>query len=505
MFKRIALLSFFFALTSVAMSQPDSGKFNNSVVVRDIDGFNLPASLSDISIFDGLFHFVVGNMLLSSQASGVHLSSPSVDTVSALIDPELTYAVRDPFSGAVYYTKNNSKGISQLYVHYEKKPGKFVTRRVKLSGLSSSVYHPVFTPDGKAMVFVSDSPLGFGGKDLWFSLRKDDEWLSPQNMGHHVNSGGDEIMPSFYGDFLIFSSDGRGDSYGGFDLYASRLVALSQSDTVMMYPIGRCPAFSLQAPFCTDDDDLAFVTSPDMQQGWWFRRNNDGGEMMRHFDGRLDCVEMHGVITSSLYDKVEGAYVVAARSPRPGAPLSYDTAWTKPDGSYTMYLCPGLNYEIFFHAENHFVTSQSLVPSRSVEERLYDNMVNDVQLATVALDSLISFPNLFSSSVSSELSTVGRANVDTLAQFMIENPGLRLNVYSSYNLSADIPFCSLLNSSRLRSLTEYLVSRGVNAKAISTYNSIPSSLKRSDNVFSDRNMSPKVQSSLTVGFSFMNY
>lgn len=491
------------ALVFSAMSQPGSGKRNNAVSIREITGFRLPASLDNLSLFDGMLHFVAGDMLVASPAGSVLLSSPVVDTTATAISPELTYSVRDPFTGLVYFTMNDSKGVSQLFVNYEKKPGKYATRRVKLPGYTSSIIHPVFTPDGRVMIFVSDSPLGFGGRDLWFAMRDGDEWRSPQNLGHFVNSGGDEEMPWIYGDYLIFSSNGRGDSYGGFDLYATRLVALKQGDTVMMYPIGRCPAYSLQAPFCTEDDDMAFVATDDQSQGWWMRRNAKGNEVLCRFDGSLECVEMQGIMTSLLYGELEGAYAVVAYTPRSGAAPVHDTVSVQPDGSYSFFLRTGVNYDLSFYAREHYVARQSIVASRPDEERLYALVSNDVVLKSIALDSLITYPNLFSSSVGSELTPYGRSKVDSLAQFMIENPGLRLNIYSTYNLSADIPFCSLLNGSRLRALTDYLVSKGVNAGAISTSTNIPRSLKRMKPSKNEgRSVSPVAQSSLTVGFSF---
>lgn len=484
-----------------AMAQPDSGRCNKAVTHTLLSGFRLPSALDDLSLYDGQFHFVTGGMLLSSTASGMLMSSPAVDTAATAIDPGITYAARDPFSGAVYYTKNDSKGVSQLYVYYEKKPGKYATRRVKLPGLESSVFHPVFTSDGRAMVFVCDSPLGFGGTDLWFSMRKGSEWQSPQNMGHYVNSVGDEQMPFVYGDYLVFSSNGRNDSYGGFDLYASRMVALSQDDTVMMYPIGRCPAYSLQAPFCSDGDDLAFVASPDGSEGWWLRRNADSTESFCHFSGSLECVELRGSVISPLYDAPENAYAVVAYTPREGTTPVLDTVLAMADGTFTLYLRPGENYELSFHAANHFVTRQTLTPSRTGEERLYDLTHCDVRLDAIALDSLIAFTDLFNSSVSSELSPKGRAHVGRLAQFLVDNPTLHVNIYSTYNLSPDVPFCSLVNASRLRTLTDYLISKGVAPDAVKSFTNVPRALRRGTGVDSS-NASPVATSSLTVGFSF---
>lgn len=505
MFKQIVLLSAFVFLAASLMSQPDSGRRNTAVTASEL-ALRLPASLDEVSSFDGQLHFVTGGMLLASSATSSHLSSPMVDSLLVAIDPQLTYAVRDPLTKSIYYTKKDSKGVSQLFVYYEKRKGKFTSRRVKLPEMSSSVMHPVFSNDGRVMVFASDSPLGFGGIDLWFSMRSGNDWLSPQNMGHLVNSGGDDIMPAIYGNYLVFSSDGRPDSYGGFDLYATRLLTLRQGDTARMYPIGRSPVQSLKAPFCSKDDDMAFIPSSNLNHGWWLRRNADNSEVLNRFDGTLHCVVMRGTLTSEHYDKLDDAYVVAAHTPRKGASQSYDTARVLSDGSYVIFLQNGVHYDLSFHAKNHFVEQQEIVPVRGSEELLYADATKDVQLRTIPLDSLITFTHLFSTSVSSELSSAGRANVDKLVCFLLENPGLRINVYSNYNLSADIPFCSLLNGSRLRSLTDYLVSKGVNSKAITTSTNIPPSLKRNSRaMIADRSVSPLEQSSLTVAFSFSKF
>ena len=499
MIKRLTLLTTLLAIAFIAPSQPR----NNAVPTGELS-LRLPASLSDISFFDSSLHFVSGGMLLTSRVSSSHLSSPLADTLLFAIDPQLSYAVRDPFSNNIYYTKPDSKGHSQLFVYYEKKPGKYTTRKVKLPGLTSSVYHPVFTSDGRAMVFVSDSPLGFGGTDLWFAIRNGQDWGSPQNIGHLLNSSGDEIMPSVYGDFLLFSSNGRADSRGGFDLYATRLVASTQGDTVAMYPIGRSLVYSMEEPFCTKDDDLAIVASGDLSSGWWLRRKSDGTETFFHFCERLDCVRLRGVISSSLYDRVGGAYAVAAFSPREGAALVRDTIRALADGSYSFFLRAGVQYEISYYAKDHFITTQTITTERTSEERLYSEMVNDVRLSAISFDSLMFFPSLFSSSVGSELSPAGRAFVDKMVLFLLQNPSVCINVYSTYNLSADLSFCSLLNGSRLKSLSDYLVSKGVPRTAISTSTSIPSDLKRKAGTAAHTNqkgLSPVAQSSLTVSFS----
>ncbi len=90
---------------------------------------------------------------------------------------------------------------------------------------SISVGHPC-TIDGKYLIFASDLPGGFGGKDLWYTEydRKSDSWTAPVNMGQEINTKGNELFPTFAlnGD-LIYASDGM-PGMGGLDIFRAAKV-----------------------------------------------------------------------------------------------------------------------------------------------------------------------------------------------------------------------------------------------------------------------------------------
>lgn len=76
---------------------------------------------------------------------------------------------------------------------------------------------------GTDVVFFSSSrPGGFGGMDIYYSIKKIDGWSAPVNLGPAINSRFDEIDPfiSNSGDALYFSSN-REESFGGFDIFSS--------------------------------------------------------------------------------------------------------------------------------------------------------------------------------------------------------------------------------------------------------------------------------------------
>lgn len=79
---------------------------------------------------------------------------------------------------------------------------------------------PVISPDGRYLFFGSDyREDGFGGSDIYYSIRKDGEWSLPINAGPYINSSGNEGFPRFSpdGKYFYFSSDKGGNE--DFDIY----------------------------------------------------------------------------------------------------------------------------------------------------------------------------------------------------------------------------------------------------------------------------------------------
>lgn len=124
------------------------------------------------------------------------------------------------------------------------------------------------------LLFVSDRPGGFGGSDVWRSVRSaEGQWSRPRNLGGRVNTRYHEVAPVVNptGGMLFFSSD-RPGGFGHFDLYVSR-----REDGRWGEPknLGR--------PFnSTRDDEYASFTA----DGLWMYYTSDRRE--RTAAGRFD-------------------------------------------------------------------------------------------------------------------------------------------------------------------------------------------------------------------------
>ncbi len=72
--------------------------------------------------------------------------------------------------------------------------------------------NPHLTLDEQTLFFESSRPGGFGGPDLWWSVRQGNGWSQPVNLGATINTSGTEGSPfSFDGTELYFDDKGSGN------------------------------------------------------------------------------------------------------------------------------------------------------------------------------------------------------------------------------------------------------------------------------------------------------
>jgi outer membrane protein OmpA-like peptidoglycan-associated protein len=127
-----------------------------------------------------------------------------------------------------------------------------------------SVGHPVLTPDGNTIYFVSDMPGGFGGTDIYTCKWIGGEWGLPVNLGESINSFGNEMFPAIHNDQLYFASDGIA-GFGGLDIFKSKLSNGKWSKSE-----------NLGLPINSSFDDFALVLDSAGKKGF-FSSNRPGG------------------------------------------------------------------------------------------------------------------------------------------------------------------------------------------------------------------------------------
>jgi outer membrane protein OmpA-like peptidoglycan-associated protein len=99
-------------------------------------------------------------------------------------------------------------------------------KRLLVAGHKKSFQnHAFITRDNNTLYFTSDIAGGYGGTDIYKSVRgSDGNWGEPQNLGNTINTQFDEDAPflSPDGSMLYFSSMGH-EGFGNHDIYKSRI------------------------------------------------------------------------------------------------------------------------------------------------------------------------------------------------------------------------------------------------------------------------------------------
>ncbi|MCX7930076.1 MAG: OmpA family protein [Chlorobi bacterium] len=143
-----------------------------------------------------------------------------------------------------------------------------------LIGQNEWTSHPALSSDGTLLIVASNRDGGYGGLDLWYSIRRSDgTWDSLRNLGPTLNTPCDELSPFIASDgTLLFASNGHA-SMGGYDLFAARLV---RSNSAVIPGAVE----NLRPPINTSADEIFPSTSGDWRRLlYWSSNRRD-----RNFD-----------------------------------------------------------------------------------------------------------------------------------------------------------------------------------------------------------------------------
>lgn len=130
---------------------------------------------------------------------------------------------------------------------------------------------PSISSDGKTLYFVSDRAEGYGGTDIYKTIRNEKgQWGPAINLGPAINTPGDEASPFIHTDSqtLYFSSGDRVDDN---NVVYQGHMGLGKKD-VFYYRFGADPLWTkpvnIGYPINSSDDDIGFFVSTDGRFGY---------------------------------------------------------------------------------------------------------------------------------------------------------------------------------------------------------------------------------------------
>jgi len=350
----------------------------------------------------------------------------------------------------------DSFGSCDLYVAY-KVNGQWQRSQNMGKNVNSRSWdsQPSLSADGRILFFSSNRRGGYGGNDIWYSLRlPDGSWSEAKNLGPVINTPKDEVSPFIYfnNEILFFASNGH-EGFGGMDIFVSRVVNGEFSTPENLgYPINdHQDQFSL---FITAQRDFAYYTES------YFK----GGKVERSLLYRFKFPD----------DIALGEKLVVSQgkvlNSKTGLPIDAKLSLVSLSNDSTLYE---------FRSDGKTGEFMMIYPDRSfsglyVEKKGYlpkiynverDNLKDqenlEISLTPIAAGEAFVFENIFFDFDKDELRQESMSSLLRLLEFLKENPQVNILITGHTDNVGTTTYNQILSQRRAESVRQFLLSKGI--------------------------------------------
>ena len=321
--------------------------------------------------------------------------------------------------------------------------------KVSLGEDSIIFAHPTISPDGNTLYYVSDLPGGFGGKDIWKSVKMSDGWSPPINLGIDINTPGNEMFPYIREDSLLyFSSDGH-VGFGGLDIFRAKQINENNWEVKNMgQPINSCA------------DDFGITFYPNRDAGFFSssRNNNKGYENIYRFERPTIQVVLSGLISAGKDVPVPPKTIARIV----GTDGTNSRLEIESSGTFNILLIPNTEYLILVTAPGYF-NHKDKINTKGVKESKVFNLNINLQ----SFERPLVFENIQFEAGKWELTKATQTELDKVVSMLNDNPSVKIDIVSHTDAEGNESEKTELSRKRAEVVKEYLVSKDISEDRLS--------------------------------------
>lgn len=312
--------------------------------------------------------------------------------------------------------------------------------------------HPCISGNGKLLYFVSDG--GYGGTDLYVIPIERIGIGTPSNLGSDINTQGNEMFPSMWGDStLFFASDGL-PGLGGYDLFTARQDSL-----------GRWNVQHLGAPINSNADDYAIAFSPKpasehTQEGFFCstRADRRGYPHLLRFHKDAIILTIDGFVSDREGNAIEGATIriVSNKDPQNATIVT-----SRNDGYYKAQLTGDTQYVLLAGHDDYLNQYASLKTDKATENAFYEV---DFYLPSRVKAEV--FQNIYYDFDKATLRPESIDELNQMVKIMQENPEIKVAISSHADRKGSDAYNLQLSQRRAKAVVDYLIEKGIDAQRL---------------------------------------
>jgi|GEM_PF-748135 len=269
-----------------------------------------------------------------------------------------------------FFPTRGENGVTHLKIFHSNVNGGKISEPEELSFNSDnySCAHPSVSDDSDTLYYTSDKSDGYGGTDIYYSVRENSGWSEPINAGDEINTKGDEMFPYIHkSGTLYFASDGH-LGLGGLDLYKASLEQGEYKIENMGYPLN------------TRFDDFSIIIVEDNPKSGYFASNRKGGEgsddiykFLMTKEERKDLVIQGKIFDKETQERIEKPSVTLEDSDGNTRRLMF----FKEGVDYSFSVDPKNDYKLKVDKDGYYPTEHVFERSELIDKRdVYEYDIN---------------------------------------------------------------------------------------------------------------------------------
>ena len=274
--------------------------------------------------------------------------------------------------------------------------------------------HPSLSHSGDTLFFASDRLGGFGLSDIYYSVKDGNgNWQKALNIGPIINTRGNEVSPFFHHRYnvLYFSSDGQPLTFGDFDIYKTYRQETNWGEPKNVGPLVNGAGSEYYFTIDSESSQLFYARSDESDI-----ENLDLHTFPVPMEAQPTAIaHLKGSLTNT-QTKKPFTGIVSVIDMDKGVEVA--PKFLREDGSFDFHLINKRNYLLIIQGEDFF----------RIEELFFMDGDTEMHREAEPIESKIAFASLEFENGKSDILPGMHADLDKLANFLIDHPGVALNI-----------------------------------------------------------------------------